>query len=107
MIFMPELKCSVQTCVHNCENQCKLGRVEVKGASASHVDETCCGSFAEGKGCSCSNGTGCGSGKCEIDCKATQCMHNKGSRCDAREIHVEGRNACRSDETVCATFACK
>ena len=104
---MPELRCTVQTCVHNKQNYCDLEGIEVKGASASHIDETSCGSFVERKGNTTSNVTGNASPLSNINCKAVQCMYNENCKCHAGKISVEGSNACREDETVCATFQTK
>lgn len=104
---MPELRCTVQTCVHNKQNYCDLDAIEVKGSSAAHIDETCCGSFVERKGDSYSDVTGEATPLSNIDCKAKQCMYNENCKCHAGKISVEGSNASRSDETVCATFECK
>lgn len=101
---MPELRCTVQTCLHNKQNYCDLSAIEVKGASATTIDGTYCGSFVERKGNTTSNVTGAASPLSNIDCKATQCMYNKECKCHAGKISVEGSSACKSDETVCATF---
>ena len=106
-MLMPELRCTVQTCLHNKQNYCDLDAIEVKGNSASHIDETCCGSFEERKGNTTSNVTGNASPLSNIDCKAVQCTYNENCKCHAGKISVEGSNACRKDETVCATFEAK
>ena len=46
---MPELKCTVQTCVHNKQFLCDLDAIEIGGNSAKHAEETCCDSFQERK----------------------------------------------------------
>ena len=46
---MPELKCTVQTCVHNKQFLCDLDSIQVGGSSAKHAGETCCDSFQERK----------------------------------------------------------
>ena len=52
---MPELKCTVQTCVHNNDFLCNLDRIQVGGESARNPQETCCDSFQERKEGSYSN----------------------------------------------------
>ena len=47
---MPELKCTVQTCVHNQQFLCNLDKIEVGGNKAKRSEETCCDSFQERKG---------------------------------------------------------
>ena len=46
---MPELKCTVQTCVHNKQFLCDLDTIQVGGNSAKHAQDTCCDSFQERK----------------------------------------------------------
>lgn len=101
---MPELKCSVHTCAHNKQNYCDLDSIEVKGASASHMDETSCASFVEKKGCTTCNSAKEAKPVTNVSCKATQCTYNEGCKCQAGKIQVDGSKACRCDETVCATF---
>ena len=48
---MPELKCTVQTCMHNKNFYCDLDAIQVGGNSAKNAEETCCDSFEERKGC--------------------------------------------------------
>lgn len=109
---MPELKCTVQTCVHNKQFLCDLDAIEVGGSSAKNAEETCCDSFQERKGNGYSNSYSDVSGntvsdRSEIDCKATDCMYNEKCQCHAGKISVEGSNACDCDGTECATFTCK
>ena len=71
---MPELKCTVQTCLHNQNYYCDLDSIKVGGSSAKHAQDTCCDSFEERKdGNSYSNTMKEASPKSEIDCKATEC----------------------------------
>lgn len=109
---MPELKCTVQTCVHNKQFLCDLDAIEVGGSSAKNAEETCCDSFQERKGNGYSNSYSDVSGnaasdRSKIDCKATDCMYNEKCQCHAGKISVEGSNACDCDGTECATFTCK
>ena len=46
---MPELKCTVQTCLHNQNYYCDLDSIKVGGSSAKHAQDTCCDSFEERK----------------------------------------------------------
>ena len=47
VVSMPELKCTVQTCMHNQNYYCTLDKIQVGGNSAKRADETCCDSFQE------------------------------------------------------------
>lgn len=104
---MPELRCTVQTCLHNKQNYCDLEAIDVDGSTAKNADDTCCKSFVERKGDSYSNVTGEASPKAEVDCKATECCYNRDCRCEAGKISVEGSKACQSEQTECATFTYK
>lgn len=114
-MIMPELKCTVQTCVHNKQFLCDLDKIQVGGNQAKTARETCCDSFQERKGDSVSNSytnsysdvTGKASDCSCIDCKATECMYNDNCECHAGKISVEGSNACHCEGTECATFKCK
>lgn len=103
---MPELKCTVQTCVHNKNYYCDLDKIQVGGDKAKNAKETCCDSFKERKGDSYGNVIGQASPKSEIDCKAVECKYNNQCKCHAGKISVEGGSACRADQTECATFTC-
>lgn len=108
---MPELKCTVQTCVHNKQFLCDLDAIQVGGSDAKHPRETCCDSFQERKeGAyqnSYSNVTGKASDTSKIDCKAVECKYNENCDCHAGKISVEGSNACECEGTECATFSCR
>ncbi|MBU3875544.1 DUF1540 domain-containing protein [Faecalicatena sp. AGMB00832] len=128
---MPELKCTVQTCVHNKQFLCDLDAIQVGGDQARTARETCCASFQERKGSGSSNSssssysnsssnsysstyssgysdvTGSASDRSNVDCKAVECMYNCDCKCHAGKISVEGSNACQCESTECATFKCK
>lgn len=107
---MPELKCTVQTCLHNKNSYCALDGIKVGGSSAKRAEETCCDSFEERKDSSMNayrDVTGEASPVSRIDCQAQECMYNEKCKCNAGKISVEGSNACRCKETECATFECK
>lgn len=103
---MPELKCTVQTCVHNKQFYCDLDGIEVTGDSAKSVEETSCGSFVERQGEQYGNVTGEDSAVSNINCKATDCIYNESCECHAGKISVEGSNATQHEQTECATFKC-
>lgn len=103
---MPELKCTVQTCVHNNQFLCELDKIQVGGESAKTARETCCDSFQERKGESYSNSASAASDRSAVDCRATGCMYNENCQCHAGKISVEGSDACQASGTECATFKC-
>lgn len=115
---MPELKCTVQTCVHNRQFLCDLDAIQVGGSSAKHAKDTCCDSFQERKESMSNSMTGGYSGNygditsskpsdtSKIDCKAVECKYNEDCHCHAGKISVEGSQACDCHETECATFTC-
>ena len=107
---MPELKCTVQTCVHNDQFLCRLDKIQVGGNNAKNPQETCCDSFEERKGSaqnSYGNSAGQTASACSsVDCQATQCRYNDNCQCHAGKISVEGSNACQCGQTECATFKC-
>ena len=96
---MPELKCTVQTCVHNKQYYCDLDHIQVGGEHAKRADETCCDSFEERTGDTYSNGTGQASSTSDIRCEATECRYNQSCKCHAGKISVEGGDACQCKET--------
>lgn len=104
---MPELKCTVQTCAHNCQMLCELDAITVGGDTAKNAEETCCDSFVQRGEGSMSNVTNSASDRSEIDCKACDCKYNDNCKCEAGAISVEGSTAKRADGTECATFECE
>lgn len=104
---MPELKCTVQTCLHNKSFYCDLDKIMVGGEQAKKAAETCCDSFEERKGDTYSNITqNHASATSSIDCKAQECQYNDNCVCHAGKISVEGSQACQCEQTECATFTC-
>ena len=101
---MPELKCGVVTCVHNKQNYCELESIEVVGSSAQISEQTSCGSFVERKGEQYSNSAKDASPTSDIVCQAEECKYNDSKKCHAGKISVMGSDACRVEETECATF---
>ena len=106
-MIMPELKCTVQTCVHNQQFLGALDKIQVGGSQATTARETSCDSFQKRNGDSYSNVTGAASDCSCIDCKATGCKYNDNCECHAGKISVEGSNACQCEGTECATFSCR
>lgn len=104
---MPELKCTVQTCVHNKQFLCDLDKIQVGGEKAKTACDTCCDSFQERKGEGYSNVTGNASELTNILCEAKDCMYNKDCKCHAGKISVEGSCASKAKNTECATFQYK
>ena len=95
---MPELRCTVQTCLHNKDFYCALDGSVAGGGSATTAEQTCCDSFEERRGGDTySNVTGEASPKSDIDCKAVECRYNEDWQCHAGKISVEGSNACQCE----------
>ena len=46
---MPELRCTVQNCMHNQNYYCNLDAIQVGGDKAKNAADTCCDSFEERK----------------------------------------------------------
>ena len=91
---MPELKCTVQTCMHNKDFYCDLNAITVGGKSARKAAETSCDSFEERKSGTYSNVTGEAGPTSKIDCKATECQYNKECQCHAgRSVWRAARHA--------------
>lgn len=112
---MPQLRCTVQTCVHNKQMLCDLDTIQVGGGQARSSKETCCDSFQEralGPAMArTSNSVGdiaenSASSLTDIDCKAVECMYNDNCKCHAGRISVEGSEAKEAESTECATFEC-
>lgn len=104
---MPELKCTVQTCMHNQDFYCDLGEIRVGGSSARTPEETSCDSFEERKsGTYTTNAIHEGQPTSKIECQATGCKYNEKCQCHAGKISVEGSQACHCGDTECATFTC-
>ena len=101
---MPELRCTVQTCMHNKDFYCDLNKITVGGSDAKKAQETCCDSFEERRSGTYSNVTGKATPTSKIDCKAVVCKYNNNCECHAGKISVEGSQASVAQETECATF---
>ena len=91
---MPELRCTVQTCLHNKQNYCALDTIKVGGDTAKNAADTCCKSFEERKGNTYSDVTGEATPTAMIEC-------------EAGKISVEGSSACECGQTQCASFEYK
>lgn len=105
--IMPILDCSVRNCFYNKENKCCLDGIKVEGTAAEISSATACGSFKEKMGdrltnnCSCSDEPTTHS---SVDCLAENCVFNERYVCHADHIGIEGSNACKCEDTECASF---
>lgn len=105
---MPVLSCAATTCIYNKDELCSKGEIKVAGDDARHPDDTCCASFVErSDSMSNSAGGGCGCTTIDICCEACKCTFNDHEKCTAREIGIEGSNACSCEETECGSFRCE
>ena len=110
---MPELKCTVQTCVHNKQFLCDLDAIEVGGSSAKNAEETCCDYiFRKEKETVTAIVTVMFQvRRLQTEAKLTVrrqivCTMKNASAMQEK-ISAEGSNACDCDGTECATFTCK
>lgn len=103
---MPELKCTVQTCMHNKDYYCDLQSITVGGDAATKAQDTCCDSFEERKSGTYSNMGGNATAQSTIHCQAQKCQYNDNCCCQAGKISVEGSGASCCGQTECATFIC-
>ena len=88
---MPELKCTVQTCMHNKDFYCDLNAITVGGKSARKAAETSCDSFEERKSGTYSNVTGEAGPTSKIDCKAAECQYADASEWEEKAKDLAAR----------------
>ncbi len=101
---MPDLGCTVTSCVHNKEDMCDKSRILVEGKEATTSRETCCASFRDAKDYGYKNVTNYAGEHTDVDCEAADCVFNKDMRCSANHIGIAGGNACECHETECSSF---
>lgn len=103
---MPELKCTVENCVHNKSTSCDLGIIDVGGGDKAIVKcETNCSSFVDYAMDNYTNSTKGATLNTEISCNASNCQYNEASSCQAGFVEVQGSNACQSEDTQCSSFS--
>jgi hypothetical protein len=100
---MPDLRCSVDSCVYNQDELCSAGRISVDNKRASDPDATSCNTFVEQ---SASNSASYEpTPHMSVQCDAIKCKYNSGYMCDASSIQISGESSCNtSSDTLCATF---
>lgn len=103
---MPELNCTVISCVYNKTERCCRGDIKVDGANAKVTEQTCCSSFQPKKGDSFTNAAEKPDIRIDVKCEATDCVHNDSCVCKAERIGIVGGHVCDCKETECATFEC-
>ncbi len=101
---MPQLKCTVETCIHNKANFCDMGHIDISGGVALSKCETACSSFKDYALDSYTNSFKGASATADIACGACNCQYNEASTCQAGYVEVQGSNACQSTDTECASF---
>lgn len=101
---MPKLRCSAQNCMHNSNECCCRGEIEVAGESAGNSEETCCSNFYEDMGNARDAMDQEPTEFMEVQCRAENCTHNEGCKCHADSIDVSGYGACKCDDTCCSSF---
>ncbi len=104
---MPELKCTVETCVHNKYHCCDKGSIDVSGADAQNKSQTCCNSFADSASSGYSNSAKAASLTSDICCNVTNCQYNESNCCQAGCVEVQGSNAVQCNDTECSSFCAR
>ena len=104
---MPDLNCTVVSCVFNKTERCCKGDIKVEGAKARVTEETRCASFRPQKGDSFFNKAETPDKHICVNCEATDCVHNETCECKAEHIGIVGGHVYDSKETECATFQCR
>lgn len=104
---MPDLSCSVVTCVYNKTQRCCKGDIKVEGDNAKVTEQTCCASFKPQDGNSMMNKMEEPKVNTKVACDATKCVYNENHICKADHIGIVGGNADKSRQTECATFECR
>lgn len=104
---MTNLKCSVENCLHNCNNLCELGEIAVKGHHAQQPDTTCCSTFCDTTSSLQNETVARADVQTQIQCSAKNCVYNGDCHCHADGIEVCGCGANHAEHTVCSTFSCK
>ncbi len=109
---MSNLKCHVNSCLHQSGNLCNLNSIQVEGPGATAKDQTCCSSFfneSNDPSNSSAQNNMYASESTTIKCKATNCTHNKSKKCQANEVEVY--EMCTKprvmSETACQTFCAR
>lgn len=100
---MAEVNCTVKNCYYNKTNGCTASGIKVDGKQASESRSTSCNTFVVKKPGATSS-TASPQKNASISCDASNCVHNKGQKCSATDILVNGNNAERHEETCCSTF---
>lgn len=104
---MPELKCTVDSCLYNKRECCCKGDIKVDGEHAKRTEDTCCSSFKEQKGETYTSSTEQPSKTIKVACDATSCVYNTDCECTASSIGICGGNVCKCTDTECASFRCQ
>ncbi|MFT3983356.1 MAG: DUF1540 domain-containing protein [Lachnospiraceae bacterium] len=101
---MAKLDCSVDSCIHNSDELCCRGEIDVKGSRACSMCDTCCGSYQKRSGDNASNATVYPNETIGINCEASNCIYNNDFKCTAKSVGIAGYGARDKEETECSTF---
>lgn len=102
---MPELKCTVETCIHNKQSCCDMNHIEVIGCNkVDNKADTSCSSFRDYAVDSYSNSVKGATLLSDISCDVKNCLYNVTDMCQAGVVEVQGSNACHSGDTECSSF---
>ena len=104
---MTQLKCEASQWSYNKNNLCFLDSIKVGGAQASVSENTCCDSFIKQDDAAFSNSVGEPDLCADIACKAENCVHNSGCKCQADSIQIAGDSAVQNEQTCCSSFKCE
>lgn len=101
---MTKLECSVDSCIHNADDCCCRGEIDVKGKKACSMCDTCCGSYQKATNGRVRNSVSYPKENTEINCEAVKCIYNQSSKCTATNVGIAGYGARDKEETECSTF---
>ena len=104
---MTNLKCTVNSCAHHKNDCCCIPGICVGGEEARITAETCCNNFVERKDQVSNRGDQEENPVSDIKCQATNCTFNEDCKCHAKDICIFGHDACRCQQTECASFRMK
>lgn len=102
---MPKLNCNAESCMHNSQDCCCLGEINVAGNKAQTSSQTCCSNFYEDIGhARDAIEQGSPTTYTEVQCGAQNCVYNRECRCEAAAVDVSGYGAIQSEDTCCSSF---
>lgn len=104
---MTQLKCDAIHCISNREGRCCRPDIQVGGANATELQQTCCESFRYVESQSNAVDYSHVNEAMPIRCDAANCVYNRNYECVADAIQMVGRSAQKMEQTACETFRCE